>query len=278
MPVTFHVFSMLPAELRSQIWNDAIPVDGPAVFTYRDPESCTMTNTVGYDEEFSDKVIEFDHFYNLFTRIYCLDGLQSANRESRAAVLAWLDKQGTVERRPYPGKAGSFHLRPVRAFNPQLDALYVPRHRMHAFAMQFFDFMFEPQNLETSIRATRAHVQKLIVPRSAFDNGDHELLTEVTEYFDDVTVIYVAVVEHDELEGQDEMATPTDYPETRWEMREHSLSESEASEMKSRITANFEEMQRGSAAHQPALLYLKRVGRLPWDIELADVAEVTSKN
>lgn len=99
MPASFVLFSSLAAELRNQIWRDALPHHiGPALYSYRKrgcwcPRQLTESEPgyiAGNDDlnlafEFRTDLLDDDNQYHV--------PLFSVNREARSIVLAWLQEQ-----------------------------------------------------------------------------------------------------------------------------------------------------------------------------------------
>lgn len=259
---------MLPGELRTQIWVDAIPAqDEPAVFIYR-AGCCSMTREVCWDEE-PEHILKFDYYYEIFSRVQCLDALLSASKESRAVTLDWLARQDTMARRPHAGNG--HHI--VRSFRPEFDILYLPLPCVVHFAVQLGDLLFQEENLEQRIGPQRTHLRRLAIPRAAFDNEDYEVLTEVAEYTEDLETLYV-VVHHDEMDGADE-GVGEEFPRRRWELCPPSIPEEDASGMLSNIASEYLEAQRNGGTFSLARDHVRDHDRLPFEIRLADAAEVT---
>ncbi|OAA55628.1 hypothetical protein ISF_07733 [Cordyceps fumosorosea ARSEF 2679] len=221
---TFHPFSNLPIELRTQIWIDAIPAqDEPAVFIYR-VGCCTMTRRVYWDDH-AEHLLQFDYYFNLFSRVQALDGLLSASQESRAITLDWLSRQDVLSRRRYAG--GTLHV--VRRFNPKIDTLYLPTPCVVHFGTQLIDLLYQPENYDQRIGPQRTHLRRLAIPRAAFNNGEVEILSAVIEYLEDLETLYV-VLNHGDVDNADE-GVGEQIPRTRWEFCNHSLSDRERDDL-----------------------------------------------
>lgn len=268
MAKTFHHFSQLPGELRTQVWIDAIPAqDKPALFIYR-AGCCSMTREIYWDD-FPEHLLKFDYYYDLFSRVQWFDALLSASKESRAVTLDWLTRQDTMTRRSYPG--GGRHV--VRPFRPEIDILYLPLPCVIHFGTQLVDLLFQEENLDQRIGPQRTHLQRLAIPRAAIENKDYEILTEVAEYIEDLETLYV-VVDHDDIDGADE-GVGERFPRRRWELRTHAIPEEEASEILSTMVQEYLRAQRNAGGFSFARDHVQEHARLPFEIHLTDVAEVT---
>lgn len=98
MPASFVLFSSLAAELRNQIWRDALPHHiGPTLYSYRKrgcwcPRRLTESEPgyiAGNDDlnlafEFRTELLDDDNQYHV--------PLFSVNREARSIVIAWLQE------------------------------------------------------------------------------------------------------------------------------------------------------------------------------------------
>lgn len=227
-----------------------------------------MTREVYWDD-FPEHLLKFDYYYDLFSRVACFDALLSASTESRAVTLDWLSRQDTMARRPYPG--GGRHV--VRPFRPEIDVLYLPLPCVTHFGTQLVDLLFQEENLDQRIGPQRTHLQRLAVPRAAFDNRDYEILTEVAEYIEDLEILYV-VVDHDGIDGADQ-GVGEQFPRRRWELRRHAILEKEASDMLSIMVPEYMTAQRSAGGFSYARDHVREHDRLPFELHLTGVAEVT---
>ena len=122
----FSLFSILPAELRNQIWQDALPDKvGQALYFYRKGCWCPRRLTEAdedYDPENDELNLNIEFFHDLLDYVQFEVPLFFVNHEARGITLSWIHEQGL-----------KIHFREDRCsliferlFDPIHDTLYVP--------------------------------------------------------------------------------------------------------------------------------------------------------
>lgn len=129
--LTFHPFPLLPPELRTKIWHDALPDhDNPAIYTWKPgcwiPRNLTsaeqQTNTHGPK---ATKIF-WEHRY--LTPVEVPIPLAHVSAEAREIGINWARKRG-FQRCTVEGRGDVF----ARPFDPTRDILFVPRGLVEEF-------------------------------------------------------------------------------------------------------------------------------------------------
>ncbi|KAI1121857.1 hypothetical protein F5Y10DRAFT_271687 [Nemania abortiva] len=166
--LTFPLFSSLPAELRYQIWKDALPDSiRPGLYFYK--KGCWLYREISQsDPKFSHEYLdrnhwlEFDHSELEDTQFRL--PLASVNREARDAAVAWAKKHELRTRHV------AYGLEIICPFDLGRDVLYIARD-------QWFDLFDEPEDEDFGTRelpqATNVPCQIAIaVSEALLDDGD----------------------------------------------------------------------------------------------------------
>ncbi|KAJ6783508.1 hypothetical protein PWT90_02039 [Aphanocladium album] len=261
----FHKFSSLPSELREEIWLAAIPeLDDPAVVVYR--AACCNVSRKVYWDELPEHLLQFDYYFDLFTKVRSLDGLLAASKESRSAALRWVSAHESMKR---------WRHSIVRPFDPERDILYIPLTCVICFGTQLVDLLFQPGNYEQRIGSTRTHIRRLAIPQAVFQNGDYDILTDISNFMEDLEVLYV-VANHGGIDHADEGAGEQ-FPRSRWELHGHSCSEREAGDIEESAKAKLTVSQRSAGIFWQVLDCLEQHGRLPYEVRLTGVTKVARR-
>lgn len=191
---TFPLFPDLPPELRIQIWQDALPAIGPALYPYKlgcwEPGLRTESDwdyTPGRDDQ--NWLLEFRHDRLGGARLDI--ALVSVNTEARDVALAWAAAQGIEVVRGGGGGAPVL----LRNFDPERDAMYVPPADWPRFLAEEPELPFELgwDRLGRSF-AARCAVARAAVPEAFFGHARDaawRALDDLCSSFSSVEALYV---------------------------------------------------------------------------------------
>lgn len=194
---TFPLFPDLPPELRIQIWQDALPAIGPALYPYKlgcwEPGLRTESDrdyTPGRDDQ--NWLLEFRHDRLGAARLDI--ALVSVNTEARDVALAWAAAaaQGIEVVR---GGGGTGQPVLLRNFDPERDAMYVPPADWPRFLAEELELPFGLgwDRLGRSF-AARCAVARVAVPEAFFGHARDaawRALDDLCSSFSSVEALYV---------------------------------------------------------------------------------------
>ena len=143
MAAIFHKFQALPLELRNQIWRDALPEnDEPALFPWKKgcwgPQRLRQSKKESNSDEQQCASIHFCG--DLLDHVRVEVPLFFVNWEARDIAVAWMRKQNIT----VCYREGNQRYIFTRAFNPELDTLYIPPKMIYDFLMEPFKRLDEP--------------------------------------------------------------------------------------------------------------------------------------
>ncbi|KAK7222200.1 hypothetical protein V2G26_010203 [Clonostachys chloroleuca] len=183
----FHHFSLLPPEIRDQIWHDALPdATRPALFLYQ--KGCwrprrLMPGDDDYDHVNEDCNLNMEFDYKLLTPAQYDIPLAFVNREARRHALGWIRAQG-LDIRHNENRRPSF----IRYFDPDRDALYVPTEKWWEFIREPINRQLQP-DLEGETIMLKTYVKHLAVSDSLLQMKAS--LGGVFEYYFKLEALYV---------------------------------------------------------------------------------------
>ena len=181
-PCSFQSFSSLPAELRVQIWRDALPVRaGPALHFYK--PGCWIPRYLsesepGYYPDNNDLNLELEFHYELLDRPQIEVPLVYVNHEARSVSLAWIREQGIETHFRDDRRRPVF----VRPFDPSYDAIYVPLDRWHDFDREPHERLWQP-DLHGKLVNMGPNLWRIAVPEALLQSGGDSLSDILDSYF-----------------------------------------------------------------------------------------------
>lgn len=195
----FPLFPSLPAELRNQIWRDALPdkIRRPLYFykkgcwcpryiTATDPKYSYLHNAE--HDDYNDDYNRYFLFYH--EKLDCVNlelPLFFVNHEAHAIALRWIHEQG-LKIRFYTDDQESFLV--MRPFNPLTDTLYVPSHKWDEINFEPFNRMEEPDIFGRSLRCDNPDFTRLALPEALFQKYP-DSLHGMFHWYSNVGKLYV---------------------------------------------------------------------------------------
>lgn len=168
---SFTLFPDLPPELRTQIWQDALPdVIGPGLYRYKpgcwEPRLLTE-GEYGYlpGDDNNNWILEFRHDRLGGARLNI--ALVSVNREARDIALDWAAKQDVEIR-----QVGDSQVL-IRPFDPERDCMYVSPDDWYGFQIEEIELPWDLgwDRLDRNFEI-RCHVTRIAVPEAIFKDKD----------------------------------------------------------------------------------------------------------
>ena len=199
-PFTFPHFSDLPAEIRNQIWRNALPYQtGPALHFYKPGCWCPRQLTES-DQRWdpNDELnLDLEFRYDLLDHPHIKIPLVFVNHEARAIALAWVREQGIETHFHDDSKQQQKRLDFfVRPFNPMYDAVYVASDQWNEFMFSSFERSSEPDLLDKTVDV-RPNITHLAVPETLLlrrdDGAGGDPFSELFEYYWWVRVLFVVL-------------------------------------------------------------------------------------
>ncbi|KAL4761089.1 2EXR domain-containing protein [Aspergillus foveolatus] len=149
----FHLFPLLPPELRLQIWNYALPATlpvGSAVFPYKKgcwgPRRLTPGDP-GYNPVNDDLNLNLEFDHTLLDPLEIELPLLQVIHEARIVALEWTRKQNLQVRFNKHNPQLLF----LRPFNADTDTIYVSRSQWHDFICEPMERPFEPDLVQRQL-------------------------------------------------------------------------------------------------------------------------------
>lgn len=198
----FSLCSSLPAELRNQIWRDALPDKiGQALYFYRKGCWCPrrlIEADEDYDPENNELNLNSEFCHSLLDDIQFEVLLFFVNREARGIALAWVHKQGLTicfhkNRQP---------LILVRPFDPIHDTLYVPLNKWDEFLCGPFNRQFEPDLVGRNVSCPASAFTHIAVPEALLQN-EVDSLPKVFDWYSSLEKLYIIVSMQPDLQPED---------------------------------------------------------------------------
>ena len=224
MASIFPLFPSLPAELRHQIWQDALPdkIHQP-LYSYK--KGCWTPRLVtesdpDYDFENPHLNLNFEFRHELLDDVEFEVPLFYVNREARGFALAWVREQGLAIRFHRGRGCVVF----VRAFDPKHDTLYVPFNKWDEFFREPFDRNFEPDLMERNVNLPGPAFTRVAMSEAVLRSEDNSLC-EFFDYYVSVREVFVIVDAQPDLDMQPEDDGEDDDMrlQQRWEIESGAL-------------------------------------------------------
>ncbi|KAK3682963.1 hypothetical protein B0T22DRAFT_472338 [Podospora appendiculata] len=212
---TFPLFPFLPAELRDQIWNDALPGNAlPENFNIRtflsvyrkgcwQPRQLTAAEP-GFDAANDENNLTLEFRHELLGGLQFEIPLAFVNHEARHVALAWLrclNEFGfELTMRARDSSADTCAPRdPVwaRPFDLWWDALYIPADSWDDFLAEPVNRQFEPDLLERTVDV-RPRIGSIAIWEALF-RKEAENLAEILDYYGSLNTLYI-VSDHEQLD------------------------------------------------------------------------------
>ncbi|KKZ62335.1 hypothetical protein EMCG_03253 [[Emmonsia] crescens] len=202
MAAAFSVFSSLPAELRNQIWQDALPNKvGQALYFYRKgcwgPRHLTEAE-VDYVPEDDELNWSLEFLHNLLDYVQFEMPLFCVNREARSIAYSWIHEQGL---KIYFHKSRQ-SLIFIRPFDPKHDTLYVPLNKWTEFLCEPFDRLFQPDLKHQHVVCYGTALTRIAVPEAVLQNEVDPLL-EFFEHYFSLEKLFIVVNTQPDLQPED---------------------------------------------------------------------------
>lgn len=171
-PAVFPRFPHLAAELRNQVWEDALADEvGPALVVYR--TGCWQPRT-------SEGILLLEFRHDLLDADWCGFPVAFVNREAHRIALAWYRGQRRFTIRLRRGQDPVL----VRSLDPATDALYVDPSQWVSVASGVTDRCVEPDLVNQTVDVMSS-VQRVAMPE-AFVRGH---IAQVPEWSADMTCL-----------------------------------------------------------------------------------------
>lgn len=173
--VSFPLFSLLPPELRIQIWRKPLPQHpAPSFFSFKKgcwqvrslPESDAKEMGIGYDGTHLLQEFDTDRLDKVETDV----PLFFVNREARSVAISWIH-QHRIEMRSFIRDRKPI-LKFFRNFEGPEDALYVGSSRLDDLANEIDDMFFgDPDSglLDRHVWHEFPIVKRIAIPEDIFD-------------------------------------------------------------------------------------------------------------
>ncbi|POR36667.1 Uncharacterized protein TPAR_03129 [Tolypocladium paradoxum] len=142
----FTRFPQLPAELRRQIWFEALPNDGPAVYLYN------WRWRLKYEDPGGEQALHDGIDRERYVEVCSVPEVAFVNREARAAVGEWARARGYTMRFREETQGHCI----IRPWDLQRDMLYVGRDQWETFCEHPYD--------ETPYGDMAASIRHLAIP------------------------------------------------------------------------------------------------------------------
>jgi hypothetical protein len=191
---SFTLFPQLPPELRTQIWQQALPIIGPALCRHREGlwrPRYLQPGDEDYFPELEDN-IELEFRPDLVIQIPVELPLILVNREARSVTLKWAREYG-VKITP-----GSDNHTCMRLFDPQLDIIYVEISQITDFYMAPHERMFEDDLIGRMISSS-IRPKRLAISEMAFRSDD--VKPDILSAHNYASHLFVIVGEQPDFEG-----------------------------------------------------------------------------
>ncbi|KAK5661343.1 hypothetical protein OQA88_11238 [Cercophora sp. LCS_1] len=205
---TFTLFSLLPGELRNQIWHMVIQSTTKTQHIHRyrsggwQPRHLVLGKDAHYHPGGEHDNIDLEWQHAIFNDIRIDMPLAWVNREARSIALAWMEENGVKLASPSPQQIRN--ARYARPFNPSFDAVYIPDHdSLVEFFEEYYKRFFEPDLLRKTV-GTWSWIRYVAMPEVLFwkemDVGGFEALAENHMF---LRAVLVVVADGPQLEGND---------------------------------------------------------------------------
>ena len=178
----FHQFPRLPAELRIQIWRNALPdKDGPALYFYE--KGCWYARFV------SERQLTLE-FYGYFLDYVEVEvPMVFVNHEARAIALTWFREQQIKMWFREERKGHHIFMRPFDVID---DFLYVSSDKFKDFCCERWDRLSQLE-LNYSPVGTERSLRRIAVSAEALLQGDFEAVPMVLFRHSDLIALFVVV-------------------------------------------------------------------------------------
>ncbi|UPL00490.1 hypothetical protein LCI18_011424 [Fusarium solani-melongenae] len=191
---SFTLFPKLPPELRTQIWQQALPIIGPALCRYREGlwhRRFLRPGDEGHFPELED-YIELEFRPDLVIQISVELPLILVNHEARSVTLEWARKNGV---KIPPGSDNHTCMRP---FDPELDVIYIEISQMMDFFRAPHERMFEDDSVGRIISSSK-RPKRLAISKMTF--RDNYLIYDILFKYNYASHLFVIAGEQPDFEG-----------------------------------------------------------------------------
>lgn len=210
----FSLFPSLPAELRIQIWRDALPDKvEPALFFYKKgcwhPRYLTEADA-SYHPHDDELNLVFEFHHELLDDIQLVLPSFFVNREARGITLAWIRSQGIKIRFYKKRQCLAF----TRSFNPEYDTLYVPLEKWDEFFIEPFDRLEEPDLFDRTVDCPGPQITRIAVPQTVLQRKVNPL-PDLFEWYSHLDTLFIIIDTPADLQPEDnDMGL-----QQRWELK-----------------------------------------------------------
>ncbi|RTE80615.1 hypothetical protein BHE90_004846 [Fusarium euwallaceae] len=191
---SFTLFPNLPPELRTRIWQHALPVIGPAICRYRKGlwhPRYLQPGDEGYHPDLEDK-IDLEFRPDLVIQIPVELPLILVNSEARHVALEWARQHGI---KIPPQGDGHTCMRP---FDPQRDTIYVETSQIEDFYNAPWERMFE-DDLANRMISSNLRPKNVAISEMAIRNNEIKPLALAMNNY--ASHIFVIIGEQPDFEG-----------------------------------------------------------------------------
>lgn len=212
----FPLFSRLPAELRNQIWQDALPDKiGQLLYFYKKGCWCprrVVEGEQGYDPDNDELNLAFEFRHELLDPVKIDVPGYFVSRESHSISSAWVRGQGL---KLFSRKDELIFVRP---FHPLLDTLYVPLEKWNDFISEPYDRTFQPDLLYRALNCPGIYFTRIAIPRALLEkNRDPDPLPAFFDWYERFNRLFIVVNPLPELQPDN---NDTGVQQQRWELED----------------------------------------------------------
>ncbi|KAJ5116670.1 hypothetical protein N7456_001018 [Penicillium angulare] len=160
----FSNFQRLPAELRLQIWREAMPRSiGNPLYFYK--EGCWESRRLtegdnGYDHINEDNNLEMQFYHDRLEPLNVKVPLYFASHDSRELALEWIAGEGLETRIGDENQPTSF----TRQFDPHSSIFYVPQPKWYQFNTEPFNRLFAEDLRHKNVSCSAPLFTRLALP------------------------------------------------------------------------------------------------------------------
>ena len=188
----FALFPSLPAELRIQIWRDALPDKfRQALYFYKkgcwQPQRLTEADA-NYNPHNDELNLVFDFHHELLDDAQLVLPYFFVNHEAHGVTLAWIHSQGIKIQFSKERQCLTF----TRSFNPKYDVLYIPLEKWDEFFIEPFDRLEGPDLFNRIIDCPGSQITRIAVPQVLLQHKVN-LLADLFEWYNQLDMLFIII-------------------------------------------------------------------------------------
>ncbi|KJZ79182.1 hypothetical protein HIM_01333 [Hirsutella minnesotensis 3608] len=213
MAAAFHFFSSLSAELRIQIWQNALPKKvEQALYFYKKGCWCPRRLTEAdedYDPENDELNLNFEFRHNSLGYVQFEAPLFSVNREARSITLSWFHQQGVRIHFQKDRQCPIF----LRRFDPPHDTIYIPLNQWNDFLCEPLDRLFEPDLIQRNVGCPAPAFTRIAIPEALLQD-EADLFSDIFHWYSSLQKLFIVISTPPDLLPEDNGIAV----QGRWEM------------------------------------------------------------